>query len=254
MFKQVEVEVGGRTLTVETGRLAKQAGGSVLVTYGETVVLVTATRAPEPKADVDFLPLTVEYQERMYASGRIPGSFFRREIGRPSEKETLTCRFIDRPLRPLFAKGYQYETQIIATVFSADQQNEPDMLALIGASCALSVSDIPFHGPIAGIRVGYINGAYVLNPTKDQMEESRLDLVVAGSRTAVVMVEGGSDSLSEQEILEGIYFGHAGLQPILDMQDELRAAAGKVKIEVEPPKVDEVLKAKVAEIASEAMK
>jgi len=127
MFKQVEVEVGGRTLTVETGRLAKQAGGSVLVTYGETVVLVTATRAQDPKADIDFLPLTVEYQERMYASGRIPGSFFRREIGRPSEKEVLTCRFIDRPLRPLFAKGYQCETQVIATVFSADQQNEPDI-------------------------------------------------------------------------------------------------------------------------------
>ena len=253
MFKQVEVEVGGRTLTVETGRLAKQAGGSVLVTYGETVVLVTATRAQDPKADVDFLPLTVEYQERMYASGRIPGSFFRREIGRPSEKETLTCRFIDRPLRPLFAKGYQYETQIIATVFSADQQNEPDMLALIGASCALSVSDIPFHGPIAGIRVGYINNEYVLNPTKDQMEESRLDLVVAGSRTAVVMVEGGSDSLSEKEILEGIYFGHAGLQPILDMQDELRGAAGKTKLEVAPPTVNEALKARVAEIAAEGM-
>ena len=254
MFKQVEVEVGGRTLTVETGRLAKQAGGSVLVTYGETVVLVTATRAPEARPDVDFLPLTVEYQERMYASGRIPGSFFRREIGRPSEKEVLTCRFIDRPLRPLFAKGYQYETQIIATVFSADQQNEPDMLAMIGASAALAVSDIPFLGPIAGIRVGYINGEYVLNPTKDQMEESRLDLVVAGTKNAVVMVEGGSDSLSEKEILEGIYFGHAGIQPILAMQEELREAVGKSKIEVAPPAVNEALKAKVAEIAAEEMK
>ncbi|MDH5298997.1 MAG: polyribonucleotide nucleotidyltransferase, partial [Desulfobulbaceae bacterium] len=157
MFKQVEVEVGGRKLIVETGRLAKQAHGSVLVTYGGTVVLVTVTRAQDAKENVDFLPLTVEYQERMYAVGRIPGSFFRREIGRPSEKETLSARFIDRPLRPLFVKGYQYETQVIATIFSADQQNEPDMLAMIGASCALTVSDIPFLGPIAGVRVGYIN-------------------------------------------------------------------------------------------------
>ncbi len=253
MFKQVEVEVGGRTLTVETGRLAKQAGGSVLVTYGETVVLVTATRAQDPKENIDFLPLTVEYQERMYASGRIPGSFFRREIGRPSEKEVLTCRFIDRPLRPLFAKGYQCETQVIATVFSADQQNEPDMLALIGASCALTVSDIPFNGPIAGIRVGYINGEYVLNPTKDQMEDSRLDLVVAGTRNAVVMVEGGTDSLSEKEILEAIYFGHDALKPIFDIQDELRGAVGKTKLVVEAPTIDEALQAKVAEIAGQDM-
>jgi len=253
MFKQVEVEVGGRTLTVETGRLAKQAHGSVLVTYGGTVVLVTATRAQEARDNVDFLPLTVEYQERMYAVGRIPGSFFRREIGRPSEKETLSARFIDRPLRPLFADGYQYETQVIATTFSADQQNDPDMLSMIGASCALTISDIPFHGPIAGVRVGYIDGEYVLNPTKDQMEHSRLDLVVAGSRTAVVMVEGGSDSLSESEVLEGIYFGHASLQPILDIQEELRAAVGRAKLEVTPPVVNEALKARVAEIATEGM-
>ncbi len=254
MFKQAEVEIGGRKLIVETGRLAKQAHGSVLVTYGGTVVLVTATRAQDARPDVDFLPLTVEYQERMYAVGRIPGSFFRREIGRPSEKETLSARFIDRPLRPLFADGYQYETQVIATIFSADQQNEPDMLAMIGASAALTVSDIPFHGPIAGVRVGYINGEYVLNPTRDEMEHSRLDLVVAGSRNAVVMVEGGSDSLSEKEVLEGIYFGHAGMQPILDLQEELRAAVGRAKLEVAPAPVNEPLKSRVAALATEGMR
>lgn len=253
MFKKVEIDVGGRTLTIETGRLAKQANGTALVTYGDTVVLVTATAAKEAKTDIDFLPLTVEYQERFYAVGKIPGSFFRREIGRPTEKETLTCRFIDRPLRPLFADGYQNETQVIATVLSADQENDPDMLAMIGASCALGISEIPFLGPIAGVRVGYIDDEYVVNPTQTQLESSRLDLIVAGTKNAVVMVEGGSDSLTEEEILGGIFFGQESLQPILDIQEEMRAAVGKAKMEVEPPQVNEELKKKVEELAAADM-
>ncbi len=253
MYKKVEVEIGGRNLTLETGRIAKQAGGSVVVTYGETVVLVTATAASSPNPNVDFLPLTVEYQERFYAVGRIPGSFFRREIGRPTEKETLTCRFIDRPLRPLFADGYQNETQVISTVLSADKQNDPDMLAMVGASCALGISNIPFQGPIAGVRVGFINGEYVLNPTQDQLEESRMDLIVAGTKDAVVMVEGGTDSLSEDEVLSGIFFGHESLQPILAIQEEMREAVGKVKMVVEPVPVNEELQKKVAEVAGADM-
>ena len=254
MFKKASIELGGRTLTIETGRLAKQASGSALVTYGETVVLVTATAAKEAKAEVDFLPLTVEYQERFYAVGRIPGSFFRREIGRPTDKETLSCRFIDRPLRPLFAPGYQHETQVIATVLSADQENDPDMLAMIGASAALTVSHIPFLGPIAGVRVAMVDGNYVLNPNREEQTKSRLNLIVAGSAKAVVMVEGGSDNLSEEEVMQGIFFAHEAMQPIIALQEEMRQAVGRPKLEVAPPKVNEVLKQRVAELASEGMK
>ncbi|MFN2368205.1 MAG: polyribonucleotide nucleotidyltransferase [Desulfurivibrionaceae bacterium] len=253
MYKKVEVEIGGRKLVIETGKIAKQAGGAVVVTYGDTVVLVTATAAKEPNLKIDFLPLTVEYQERFYAVGRIPGSFFRREIGRPTEKETLTCRFIDRPLRPLFAEGYQNETQVIGTVLSADKLNDPDMLAMIGASCALGISDIPFQGPIAGVRVGYIDGEYVLNPTQDQLVDSRMDLIVAGSKEAVVMVEGGTDSLSEDEVLAGIFFGHESLQPILKIQEELREAVGKAKMKVEPKPVNEELRKRVSEVGAADM-
>jgi polyribonucleotide nucleotidyltransferase len=252
-MKKVEIEWGGRALSIESGRLAKQAGGSVLVTYGETVVLVAATGAQEPRENVDFLPLTVEYQERFYSVGKIPGSFFRREIGRPTEKETLSCRLIDRTLRPLFADGYHNETQVIATVFSADRLNDPDIPAMIGASAALCLSPIPFHNPIAGVRVGYINGEYVVNPGKAELEKSRLNLVVSGSRAAVVMVEGGADNLSEQEVLEGIYFGHQQLQPVLAMQEELRKALGKPKMTVAAKTVDEALQAKVRELVGKEM-
>lgn len=250
MYKKVTTELGGRPLTVETGRLAKQANGAVLVTYGETVVLVTATAAPDAKTDIDFLPLTVEYQERFYAVGKIPGSYFRREIGRPSEKEILTCRFIDRPIRPLFAPGYGNETQVIATVLSADRENDPDLSAMLGASSALMVSDIPFSGPIAGVRVGYIDGQYILNPTPAQQETSRLDLIVAGSRNAVVMVEGGADSLAEEVVLDGIFFGHQALQPLLDIQDTLREAVGKPKMIVETQPVDPDFEKKIANLAA----
>jgi len=250
MYKKVEAEIGGRTLSIESGKVARQANGSVWITYGETVVLVTATAAKEPKADMGFLPLTIEYQERLYSVGRIPGSFFRREIGRPTEKETLSARFIDRPLRPLFPDGYMTETQVIATVLSADQQNDPDTLAMIGASASLIISDIPFHNAVAGVRVGYIDGQYVINPTKDQLGTSRLDLIVAGTRDAVVMVEGGADSLSEEEIMEGIFFGHEKLQTILDLQEELRVALGKPKREVAQPEIDEALAKRVEELAA----
>ncbi len=250
MYKKVEAEIGGRLLSIESGKVARQANGSVWITYGETVVLVTATAAKEAKPDMGFLPLTIEYQERLYSVGRIPGSFFRREIGRPTEKETLSARFIDRPLRPLFPEGYMTETQVIATVLSADQQNDPDTLAMIGASASLIISDIPFHDAVAGVRVGYIDGEYVINPTKDQLADSRMDLIVAGTRSAVVMVEGGADNLSEEEVMEGIFFGHEKLQVILDLQEELRSVLGKPKREVMQPKIDEDLEKRVAELGA----
>ncbi|PLX48340.1 MAG: polyribonucleotide nucleotidyltransferase [Desulfobulbaceae bacterium] len=253
MYKKVEVDVGGRILTIETGKMAKQASGAALVTYGETVVLVTAVGAKEPKPDASFLPLTVEYQERFYAVGRIPGSFFRREIGRPTEKETLTCRFIDRPLRPLFADGYSCETQVIATVMSADKENDADLLAMIGASAALSISHIPFNGPIAGVRVGMLDGEYVINPTTTQQLDSSLDLIVAGTKNAVVMVEGGADMLSEDVVLDGIYAGHEALKAIIAAQEEMQAAVGVTKMEVTPPQVDVELQQQVAEIAAAPM-
>ncbi|MEN8190885.1 MAG: polyribonucleotide nucleotidyltransferase, partial [Thermodesulfobacteriota bacterium] len=253
MYKKVEVEVGGKTISVETGKVAKQADGSVMMQYGGTVVLVTAVAGKENKPELGFLPLTIEYQERMAAVGRVPGNYFRREIGRPSEQEVLTCRIIDRPLRPLFADGYFSETQVIATVLSADQQNDPDILALNGASCALSVSDIPFQGPVAGARVGYIDGDYVLNPTKVELQDSRMDIIVACTRNAVTMVEGKADAMSEDEVLNAIFFVHEQVQPLIDMQLDLQGEVGREKRVVEPLPVDEALQAKVQEIAAAGM-
>jgi polyribonucleotide nucleotidyltransferase len=243
-MKRLEKEFHGRTLSIETGRLAKQAGGSALVRYGDTVVLVTATAAREAREGLDFFPLTVDYQEKTFAAGKIPGGFFKRE-GRPAEKEVLTSRLCDRPLRPLFPDGFRCETQVIATVLSFDKENDADVLAMIGASAALQVSDIPFNGPIAGIRVGRINGQIVINPTVSQQAESDLQLILAGSRDAIVMVEGGAKMLPEDVILEALYAGHDALQPILDMQDELRAAVGKPKRTVPPPPVDTALVGRV---------
>jgi len=237
---KLEIQLAGKPFAIETGRIAKQASGSVIVTYGDTTVLVAATGTDEER-DVDFFPLTVDYQEMAYAAGRIPGSFFRREIGRPSEKETLTARVIDRPIRPLFPKGYRKETQIIATVLSVDPQIEPDVLALTGASAALSISDIPFSGPVAGVRVGRVKGSFVLNPTKDEMEESDINVIVAGSREGIVMVEGGAKLVDEDTLLEAIFFAHEGMKPLFDLQDKLREAAGKPKREVVPPPRDEAL-------------
>ena len=252
MLKRIEAEIGGRTMAFETGKLAKQTNGSVVVSCGDTMVLVTAV-AEKNEKNMGFLPLTIEYQERMYAAGRIPGSYFRREIGRPSEKEVLTCRLIDRPLRPLFPKGYMCETQIIITVFSADQEIDPDILAMNGASTALAISDIPWNGPIAAARVAYIDGEYVLNPTRTQLEKSAMDLVVAGTASAVVMVEGRTGELSEEEVLEAIFFAHEGIQPLIEVQNTLREEIGKPKREVVPPVINETLKAAVEKIAEAGM-
>ncbi len=237
-----------KTLSIQTGKAAKQASGAVWVQYGETIVLVTVVGVQEER-DVDFLPLTVEYQEKIYAAGRIPGNYFRREIGRPSEKETLTARLIDRPIRPLFPKGYRLETQVIATVLSMDQENDPDMLAMVGASAALEISDIPFAGPIAAVRVGRVNGELVANPTIQQLEESDINLFVAGSKTGVVMVEGGGNEVSEAEMLEAIFFAHDAMQPLIDIQTELKAAVGVEKREFLVKEKDPALIAKLEETA-----
>lgn len=200
-----KTQIGKETLSLQSGKVAKQASGAVVVQYGETIVLVTVVAAKEERADTDFLPLTVEYQEKIYAAGRIPGNYFRREIGRPSEKETLTARLTDRPLRPLFPKGYCNETQVIATVLSMDKVNEPDILALNGASAALSISDIPFDGPVASVRVGRINGELVVNPTLEEQKLCDINVIVAGSRNGITMVEGGGNIVSEAEMLEAIF-------------------------------------------------
>lgn len=253
MFKKVEADIGGKTISIETGKMAKQASGSVIVSCGDTMVLVTAVGAKEARPDVDFFPLTIEYQEKLASVGRIPGNYFRREIGRPADHEVLTCRIIDRPLRPLFPEGYRAETQVIATVMSADQQNNPDVLALTGASCALTLSDLPFQGPVAGARIAYVNGEYVLNPTRDELVDSEMDMVVACTRDAVVMVEGKADNLSEDVILEAIFTVHEQVQPLIDLQEDLQKTNGKEKRVVEEPVINEELMAKVQEIAAEGM-
>ncbi|MGD0627055.1 MAG: polyribonucleotide nucleotidyltransferase [Thermodesulfobacteriota bacterium] len=211
----------GRDFLIETGTVAKQADGAVLVSFGESLVLVTATASKTIREGIDFFPLVVDYQEMAYAAGKIPGGFFKRE-GRPSEKEILTARLIDRPLRPLFPKGFFNDVQIIATVLSADQENDPDILAICGASAALEISDIPFKGPVAGVRVGRVQGQWICNPTRSQLQGSDINLIVAGSREGVVMVEGGGQEISEDDLLEAIFFGHRSLQPILDLQEELQ--------------------------------
>jgi polyribonucleotide nucleotidyltransferase len=248
MSQKLQADLGGRLFSIETGRVAKQANGSVLVQYGETVVLVTAVTADRKREGVDFLPLTVNYLEMTYAAGKIPGGFFKRE-GRPSDRETLISRFIDRPLRPLFPKGFQNEIQIIATVLSADQDNDPAILGMIGASSALSLSDIPFDGPIAGAKVGRIDGEFVLNPTHDELELSDIDLFVAGSENAIIMVEGNAKEVEEKEILEAILFGHRSLKPVIDLQKQLRQVSGKVTREFDIQKPEEDIYDKVNAIA-----
>jgi len=231
-IKKSKATVAGRELSMETGRIARQAGGAVTIQYGDVVLLVAATAAKQPLQGVDFMPLTVHYQEKTYAAGRFLGGFLKRE-GRPSEKETLTSRLIDRPIRPLFPKGYFHETQVVATVISADEDNNPDIVALNGASAALAISDVPFNGPIAASRVGLIDGEFVLNPTYAQMESSDLDLIVAGTRDAVLMIESEAKELSEEKMIDAITFGQEGYQPVLDAIDTLVAAAGKEKLVVE---------------------
>lgn len=251
---KLEAKVGGKTLSVETGKMAKQASGSVLVQYGETIVLISAVSSDHERTEIDFLPLSVEYQEKIYAAGRIPGNYFRREVGRPSEKETLTARLIDRPIRPLFPKKYKYETQIIATVLSMDQENDPDILAMIGASIALEISDVPFDGPIASIRVGRIEGQLVVNPIIEDYNKCDINIIVAGSKTGVVMVEGGGDNVNEADMLEAIFFGHQEIQPIIELQEKLKEAVGKAKRPFTSPKRDEDLFQKIQSEAGARIK
>ncbi len=246
METKLSTELAGRTLTLEAGKLAGQAHGAVLVRYGDSVVLATVVRSQKPST-LDFFPLTVQYEERMYAAGKIPGGFIRRE-GRPSENATLSARLTDRPIRPLFPKGYKYDIQVIVTVMSTDHQNEPDLLSIIGASAAISISDIPFAGPVGSARVGYVDGEYVLNPDADQRVNSLLDLTVAGSADAVLMVEGSAKELPEDVVLGAVEFGHKGLQPTVQLQRQLIDAIGKPKHEFEVPAVNEELRARVREI------
>ena len=248
MFKKVEADFHGRRLSLETGRVARQAGGSVLAQFGETVVLVTATASRSAREGIDFFPLTCDYVEKTFAAGKIPGGFFKRE-GRQGEKEVLTSRLIDRPTRPLFPKGFRCETQVIATVLSHDRENDPDMLAIVGASTALTLSDIPWHGPVAAVRVGRLGGRLVINPTTSQLEESTLNLIVAAGRDAIVMVEGGAQVIPENELLEALFAAHDAVQPLLDLQEELHGAVGKPKREVETPVRDTALEAAVQDFA-----
>src|SRR5262245_11072125 len=215
-----EVEVGGKALIIETGRLATQANGSITVALGETVVLVTACASPKPREDIDFFPLTIDFEERLYAAGKIPGSFPRRE-GRPSTEAVLAGRMTDRALRPLFPKGFRNEVQIIVTVLSADQENNADVLATIGASAALSISNIPFDGPVSAVRVGRVNGEFVANPTYSELKESDLDLIVSSTREKVIMLEAGGNSVPEADMLAAIKFGHEANQPLIALQGQM---------------------------------
>lgn len=225
-----EMDFGGRKLAIESGELAGQANGAVLVRYGETAVLVTATASKEPREGIDFFPLLVDFEERLYAVGKIPGGFIKRE-GRPSEQAILSARMIDRPLRPLFPKGFRNDVQVVAHVFSVDQDNAPDIPALIGASCALCISDIPFLGPVGGVRVGRINGEFLINPTLEQREQSDFDLVVAGTKDAIMMVEAGAKEVPEEIILDAIMFGHEEIKRLVAFQEQIVSEIGKPKRE-----------------------
>ncbi len=249
-----ELEWGGRPLVIETGKIARQADGAVLVTYGETTVLCTAVAQKTPKAGIDFFPLTVNYQEKTFAAGKIPGGFFKRE-GRPNEKETLTSRLIDRPIRPLFASGFRNETQVICTVLSHDLENDPDIVSLVGASAALTLSGIPFMGPIGGARVGYIDGEYVLNPQADELPNTQLDMIVAGTADAVLMVESEAAELSEDVMLGAVMFAHREFQPIINAIIELAEQCAKEPWQVaEPPAEYEAVKGRVAAAAEAALR
>ena len=238
MFLKQAINLGGREFTIETGRIAKQADGAVLVSQGETVVLVTAVSSRTPRTGIDFFPLTVDYREYGYAAGRIPGGYFKRE-GRPTEKEILTSRLTDRPIRPLFPEGYQCETQVISMVISADDEHDPDVLSITGASAALYLSDIPFHNPIAGVRVGLVEGKYVVNPTYEQLRGSVLNLIVAGSEEAVVMVEAGAKEVSEGVMVEALMFAHGEIRKLCQLQRSMYEALGVTKREYTPEPVNE---------------
>jgi polyribonucleotide nucleotidyltransferase len=246
MIHRQEAVIGGRVMSIETGRVAEQASGAVLVRYGETVILATVVGSDEPREGIDFFPLTVDVEERMYAAGKIPGGFIKRE-GRASEHAILACRLADRPLRPLFPKGYRNDVQIVIMVLSADQENDSDIMGIVGASAALTVSDIPFAGPVGAVRVGYIDDQLVINPLESQMAQSRLDLAIAGTADAVMMVEAGAKELPEELMLEAVRFGQEALQDIIKMQEKLAQAVNIAKRPFEAPPADEELRSKVAE-------
>jgi polyribonucleotide nucleotidyltransferase len=252
-YLKESIKLGDHELTVETGRVAKQADGSVVIRYGDTMLLVAAVAANNPREGVDFFPLTVEYRESNYAAGRIPGNYFRRE-GRPNEKETLTSRLIDRPCRPLFTEGFRNETQVIATVISADPDNNPDVIAITGASCALYLSDIPFPNPIAGVRIGLIEGRYIINPTYDEVRESRLNLIVAGTEEAIVMVEAGASEVSEEIMVEALMLAHKEINRLCRWQRELYKALDIQKRPVEPPVLNEEMLGEIERNYSERLR
>src|SRR2546421_2391437 len=236
---KISVEIaGGKQLSIETGKLAKQAGGSAVVRFGENVVLAAATSNPEPRTGIDFFPLTVDYREYTYAGGRFPGGFIKRE-GRMSEREVLTSRQIDRPVRPMFAEGFKCETQVITFVLSADSSNDPDVLGINAASCALTLSDIPFLGPLGAIRVGQIGGNFIVNPTYDEMRESLLNIMVVGTADGIVMIESGAKEVKEETVVDAIEFGHTEVKKICAAINELRAKVGKPKRAVEPVQFEE---------------
>src|SRR5207253_3655680 len=241
---KVSTMIGERELSIEIGKLAKQAHGSAVVRYGETVVLVTACADKEPREGLDFFPLTVDYRENFYAAGKIPGGFFKRE-GKPSEREVLNSRMIDRPIRPLFPDGYTNETQVIALVLSADTHIDPSMHAIVGASTALFTSSIPFTHPVAAVRVGLIEGRYYLNPTYAELKNSRLNLAVAGMEDGIVMVEAGANEVSEEIMVEALKFGHEAIKQIIALQKELYEKIRPQKMEVAPPAVDEGMARKI---------
>ena len=241
------IEISGQTLTIETGRMAKQASGSVLVTYGETVVLVTSTANQGIESDRGFFPLTIDYREKFYASGKIPGGFFKREA-RPSEKEIIGCRLTDRPLRPLFPKGFYNETQVFINVLSFDGENNGDILGTIGASASLAISDIPWDGPVASIKVGRVNGEFIINPTNTVMEESDMSIIISGTKDSIVMVEGEANFISEEDFLKVIQFGHEAIKDIVKLQEELVAECGKTKREVPEPEVNQDLNDAIAKL------
>ncbi|HFQ15728.1 MAG TPA: polyribonucleotide nucleotidyltransferase, partial [Rhodobacteraceae bacterium] len=244
-----EITWGGRPLVIETGKVARQADGAVMVTYGETTVLATVVAQDKPREGIDFFPLSVHYTEKFYAAGKIPGGYLKREA-RPSDKDTLTSRLIDRPIRPLFAKGFRNETQVIITVLSHDMENDPDIVAMVGASAALTISGIPFMGPIGGARVGFSNGEYILNPTIEEIAEGDLDLVVAGTHDAVLMVESEANELSEDVMLGAVNFGHEGFQPVIDAIISLAEKCAKEPRPVDVPDLSDVYD-RVKEIAGE---
>jgi len=247
-----QCEVGGRTLTIDTGKFAGQASGAVTVRYGDTLALVTACFSNEPREEGDFLPLTIDYEERLYAAGKIPGGFIRRE-GRPSQEATLASRLTDRPLRPLLPKGWRNDIQVVITVLSADQENDPDTLAVIGGSAALSISEIPFDGPVSAVHVGYINGELILNPTLPQLESSQLDLIVASTKKAIIMLEAGCREVSENVIMQAIDFGHRANQDIIRLQEQLKQACGKPKMDSPAIEVNSEVISAVASIVSDRL-